>query len=317
MIALALVLLPLVGSAGLLLLRSRPRAIAVAPVAVLLVTLMFGAWAAFTEPTFSWHWSPRIELRLAVEDFGRVMVVLVPLIAAPIVAYAAATEGEGRLRLLVLMLAFVSAMLLLVSAADFLTLLFAWELVGFVSWALIGHRWRDPHAVRSAAQAFVTTRIGDIGLYVAAGMTFVATGSFAFAGLPRADSVALGVVAAGVLVAAAAKSAQLPFSPWLFAAMAGPTPVSALLHSATLVAAGTYLLIRLAPALAPVWWFLPALALVGIATAVAGGIVAFIQTDIKRALAASTSAQYGLMFVAVGAGSAAAGAAHLVAHAAF
>jgi NADH:ubiquinone oxidoreductase subunit 5 (subunit L)/multisubunit Na+/H+ antiporter MnhA subunit len=99
--------------------------------------------------------------------------------------------------------------------------------------------------------------------------------------------------------------------------MAGPTPVSALLHSATLVAAGAYLLIRLAPVLEPVPWFLPLVAIIGIVTALAGGLVAALQTHMKRVLAASTSAQYGLMFVAVGAGSAAAAGAQLVTHAAF
>ncbi len=315
--ALALPLLPILGGGGLLLLRRRPHRVALVAVTVVLVTLALGLWAAFSEPSMSWRWSPRIELSLAVTGFTRVMVVLVPLIAAPVMAYAAATEREGRVRLLGLLLTFVGAMLLLVSAADFVTLLIAWELVGFISWALIAHRWRDPIAVRSAAQAFVTTQLGDIGLYVAAGVAFAATGSFAFADLHRADATLLAVIGGGVLLAAAAKSAQLPFSPWLFAAMAGPTPVSALLHSATMVAAGAYLLIRLAPTLAPIPWFLPSVAAVGLATALAGGLVATLQTDAKRTLAASTSAQYGLMFVAVGAGSVAASGAQLVTHAAF
>jgi len=245
------------------------------------------------------------------------MVVLVPAIAAPIVAYAAATEDEGRARLLALMVAFVGAMLLLVTAADFLTLLIAWELVGAASWALIGHDWRDGENPRQAARAFVTTRIGDLGLYLAAGVAFAATGGITFDGLAGIDGRALDAVAAGVLLAAAAKSAQLPFSPWLFSAMAGPTPVSALLHSATLVAAGAYLLIRLAPMLEPVGWFLPAVTAVGLATALVGGVVASVQTQVKRVLAGSTAAQYGLMFVAVGASSTAAAGSHLVAHAAF
>jgi len=314
---LILPLLPVAGAGVLLLLGDRARLVGVVAVGTLLLTLALAIAAAMSEPSFGWAWSPVIQLRLGLQGFGRTMSVLVPLIATPIVAYAAATEDDGRRRLLALLLAFVGAMLLLVSAADFLTLLIGWELVSFLSWALIGHRWRDPDAVRSAAQAFLTTRVGDIGLFIAAGMTFAATGSFAFAGLAEADSGALAVVAAGVLLAAAAKSAQLPFSPWLFAAMAGPTPVSALLHSATMVAAGAYLLIRLGPEFVAVAWFLPAVATVGIATALAGGVVALVQTDAKRALAGSTSAQYGLMFVAVGAGSVAAAGAQLVAHAAF
>lgn len=317
MIVLILPLLPVAGAGVLLLLGDRPRLVGVAAVGTLLLTLAVAIAAATSEPSFGWAWSPGIQLRLELDGFGRTMSVLVPLIATPIVAYAAATEDDGRRRLLALLLAFVGAMLLLVSAADFLTLLIGWELVSFLSWTLIGHRWRDPDAVRSATQAFLTTRVGDIGLFIAAGMTFAATGSFAFAGLAGADPGAQAVVAAGVLLAAAAKSAQLPFSPWLFAAMAGPTPVSALLHSATLVAAGAYLLIRLGPDLGAVAWFLPAVATVGIATALAGAVVALVQTDAKRALAGSTSAQYGLMFIAVGAGSVAAAGAQLVAHAAF
>ena len=308
---------PILGAALLTAARGRPRALGTIAVGTLLATLAVAAWAAATEAEAAVRWSDAIELRLAVEGFSRVMVVLVPLVALPIVAYAAATEREGRVRLLALMTAFVGAMLLLVTAADFLTLLIAWELVGALSWALIGHGWEDPENPRSAAQAFVTTRLGDLGLYVAAGAAFAATGSFEFAGLEEAVGPGRDVVAAGVLLAVAAKSAQVPFSPWLFAAMAGPTPVSALLHSATLVAAGAYLLIRLAPALEPVGWFLPAVAAIGLVTALAGGIVATVQTQAKQVLAASTSAQYGLMFVAVGAGFPAAAGAHLVAHAAF
>lgn len=314
---LLLPLLPALAAAGIVVLRNRPRVIGPLAVGSLAATLAVGVWAAATEPTIAYRWSSLIELRLAVEGFGRVMVVLVPLVATPIVAYAAATEKEGRARLLALMVAFVAMMLVLVSAADFLSLLVAWELVGALSWALIGHGWRDPANPRAAAQAFLTTRLGDLGLYLAAGAAFAATGSFAFSALGAAGSPARDIVALGVLLAAAAKSAQVPFSPWLFAAMAGPTPVSALLHSATLVAAGAYLLIRLSSALEPVGWFLPAVALIGIVTAISGGVVATVQTHAKRALAASTSAQYGLMFVAVGSGFPAAAGAQLVAHAAF
>jgi NADH:ubiquinone oxidoreductase subunit 5 (subunit L)/multisubunit Na+/H+ antiporter MnhA subunit len=135
--------------------------------------------------------------------------------------------------------------------------------------------------------------------------------------MPHRATTDLAVVGGGLLFAAAAKSAQLPFSPWLFSAMAGPTPVSALLHSATMVAAGAYALARLGPAMRPLGWWPPAVAALGVATALAGGIVALVQTDLKKALAASTSAQYGLILVAVGAGSTSAAAAHLLTHAAF
>lgn len=265
-----------------------------------------------------WNWGPRLELRLAAEGFGAVMAVLVPAIAIPVIAYAAVHEPrEGKGRLIALLVAFVAAMELLVLAADLLTLLIGWELVGACSWALIGHEWRDPATAPAARQAFLVTRFGDLGLYVAAAAAMAGTGSLSFSDLGALHGPALQVVAAGVLVAAMAKSAQVPFSPWLFAAMAGPTPVSALLHSATMVAAGAYLLIRLAPALASASWFLPSTVVVGLLTTFVGALVALAQRDIKLALAGSTASQYGLMFVAVGAGSTVAAGAHLVTHAAF
>ena len=314
---LLLPLLPLVAGGVVVLARARPGLQARVAVGSLLATLAVAGWAAAGQPSQTIAWSPAFALTVSVDGFRRLMVVLVPVVAAPIVAYAAATEPEGRTRLLTLLLAFVAGMLLLILAADFVTLLIAWELIGAVSWALIGHGWHERSNTLAATQAFVTTRLGDLGVYAAAGATFAASGSFRFDTVAAAPTPWREIVAGGVLLAAAAKSAQLPFSPWLFAAMAGPIPVSALLHSATLVAAGAYLLIILAPALEPVAWFLPAVALVGLVTALGGGVVAAAQDHAKRALAASTSAQYGLMFVAVGAGSTTAAAAQLVTHAAF
>ena len=154
-------------------------------------------------------------------------------------------------------------------------LLVAWELVGVMSWMLIGHHWRDARPPAAARTAFITTRDrGVLGLYVAAGVLFASTGSFRFEAITALDRPSADLVALGLLLAAAAKSAQVPFAQWLFAAMAGPTPVSALLHSATLVAAGAYLLIVTTPLLGAVPWFLPAIALVGLLTAFAGGAVA-------------------------------------------
>ena len=297
--------------------RSR-RAVGAASVGIIVVVLIAASvFVAGDTGASGFRWGDRFTLTVELEGFGRVMAILVPAVAAPIVAYAVATESEGRTRLIGVMVAFVGAMELLVVAADFLTLLIAWELVGAFSWVLIGHTWREAGSVRSAAHAFITTRFGDLGLYLAAGIAFAATGSLSFASLDRAGDTSLAVVAGGVLLAAAAKSAQVPFSPWLFSAMAGPTPVSALLHSATMVAAGAYILVRLAPSFESVSWFGSAVVTVGVTTALAGGVVAATQSHIKRALAGSTSAQYGLMFVAAGAGSTAAAGAHLVTHAAF
>ena len=130
------------------------------------------------------------------------------------------------------------------------------------------------------------------------------------------DSLTI-VVGFGLLLAAASKSGQIPFAPWLFRAMSGPISVSALLHAATMVAAGAFILLRLEPFLASMPGLPGAIIAVGAATALSGGIVALLQTHAKRLLAASTSAQYGLMFVAVGAGYPGVAFLHLVAHAAF
>lgn len=309
-----LVIVPVVAGAGAAAAGRRAPGIALG---ALIATAGVGAWAAVAEAAASFAWSPSIDATASVSGFGRVMVVLVPVIAAPVVAYAAATETAARARLIGLLTAFAGAMELLVVAGDFVALLIGWELVGALSWALIAHDVRDPEAAGMAGHAFITTRAGDLGLYVAAGIAFASTGSFALTDVAGAGTGHLEIIAAGVVVAAAAKSAQAPLSPWLFSAMAGPTPVSALLHSSTMVAAGAYLLIRLGPSLDAVAWFGPAVIAIGLATALGGGLVAAVHRHPKRVLAASTSAQYGLMFVAVGAGSTVAAAAQLVTHAAF
>ena len=295
------------------------RLLAPAAAAVTSLTLAIATVAAAGEWQASFSWGPALRLTVAASGFARVMAVLVPAISVPVVLYATAAEADDRAlaKLIGLLVAFVGAMELLVVAADLLTLLIGWELVGVMSWALIGHDWRDPERPARAAHAFVTTRFGDVGLYLAAGAAYLGGRSLSYGALATLDRPRLDVVAAGLLLAAAAKSAQLPFAPWLFSAMAGPTPVSALLHSATMVAAGAYALIRLAPAFSALGWFAPTVATIGVATAIAGGAVAFVQHDFKKSLAASTSAQYGLMFVAIGAGSVAAAGGHLVTQAAF
>ncbi|MEX2658273.1 MAG: proton-conducting transporter membrane subunit [Acidimicrobiales bacterium] len=314
-----LLLVPSAAAAAVALSRHHHRLLLPLASAGAMATLATGAWAAVAEPSASWRWSDALELGLRVEGLARVMVVLVPAIALPVIASAASSMRDdiGLGRLLALLLVFVGAMLVLVAASDLLTLLVAWELVGALSWGLIAHDWRDPQVPQRAAHAFLTTRAGDLGLVAAAAVTIAEVGSARYEDLASLGGWQAGVVAGGVLVAACAKSAQLPFSPWLFSAMAGPSPVSALLHSATMVSAGAYALARTVPFLTGAPWLPGAAAAVGLATALGGGLVATVQPDLKRALAASTSAQYGLMFVAVGAGSTAAAGAHLVTHATF
>ena len=287
---------------------------------VLLVILAFALSASAggsVQTTTSW--GATFPLTAALSGVTRMMLVLVPVIAIPVVAYAGSSmrDHPALTRLLALFVVFVIAMEILVAAADFLTLLIGWEIVGACSWALIGFEWRERIRARAALDAYLTTRLGDLGLYLAAAVLFATTGSLRYDALASLHGMPLAIVAAAVIFAAAAKSAQVPFSPWLFSAMQGPTPASALLHSATMVAAGAYLLIRLSPHLDTVAWYGAAVTTVGAVTAVAGGLVALAQRNVKKALAGSTSAQYGLMFIAIGAMAPGAGAMHLVTHAAF
>ncbi len=245
-----------------------------------------------------------------------IFAVLVPLVAAPVVAYAAYhEEARGLRRLLVLLTFFAGAMELVAGAADLLTLVVGWEVIGACSALLVAHGWWERGKARAGAVVFLTTRAGDLGMFLAVVAAFAGAGSLRYGALPGLTGLPLHLVAAGLLAAAAAKSAQLPFAPWLFAAMEGPVTVSTLLHAATMVAAGAFLLIRLEPVLGGVAWFGPAAMAVGVTTALAGGLVALLQPHAKRLLAGSTSAHYGLMFVAVGAGYPAVAVLHLVAHA--
>jgi NADH-quinone oxidoreductase subunit L len=303
----------LLGAAG----RWADRAAAVVGVLVATAVLGLAIAAAVTRPAVDAPLLAGIRAGLAVDGLSALMLVTVAVATLAVLVFAA---GEGPLRtgrFVGFVLLFSGAMLVTVTAATLAVLLMAWEVMGAMSWALIGYHWREPESVRAAGTAFLTTRLADLGLYVAAGAALAGgVGSLALAELPSAAGAWLHVVAAGVVLAAFGKSAQLPFSFWLSHAMRGPSPVSALLHSATMVAAGAYLLLRLVPLLGPTNWAGPLVAWVGAATAVLLGLVAVAQTDLKQLLAASTCAQIGFMVLAAGAGGVAGGALQLVAHAA-
>lgn len=313
-----LVLTPTVAGAAVWALGDhRSTARAVIAMTSLALTLGVALTAAVQQPTATIRWGSGLSLHLGVAGVARGPVVLVAVVGWAVTTYSLGYGAvRGRARMVGLLIAFVGSMELLLVAGDWLTLLTAWELVGFLSWALIAHHWRSD-APDQAGQAFIATRVGDLGLFAAAGAAFAASGSLDFGALTNVTRGWAAVVVVGVLLAAVAKSAQLPFSPWLFSAMAGPTPASALLHSATMVAAGAYLLARLHPFLATVPWFGPVTIVIGLTTALAGGVVALLQPEAKKLLAASTSAHYGLMFVAVGAGYPTVAIAHLIAHGLF
>ncbi|MFE0677666.1 NADH-quinone oxidoreductase subunit L [Streptomyces sp. NPDC058867] len=257
---------------------------------------------------------------LAVDGLSGYMVVTVTAVTLAVLVFSVADigPGEARARFFGLMLLFAGAMLTTVTATTLPVLLMAWEVMGATSWALIGYWWRDPERGSAATTAFLTTRTADLGLYLAAGAA-LASGqapSLALDELPEVTGAWSVVITAGLIAAAFGKSAQLPFSFWLSRAMQGPSPVSALLHSATMVVAGAYLLLRLEPLLAHSGWGGPVVAWTGALTAVALGLVAVAQSDLKQLLAASTCAQIGFMVLAAGAGAVTGGTLQLVAHAA-
>ncbi|RBY95447.1 NADH-quinone oxidoreductase subunit L [Blastococcus sp. TF02-8] len=318
----ALVLLPALSGAALLVAgRGADRVAGPLAVAVAAAGVVVAALVAGTRPLLSVPFLGIVEggdLRLVVDGLSAVLVVLVAGIALLVTVFAVVDlpADAARGRFFGYLLLFVAAMLATVTAATLPTLLLAWEVMGATSYALIGYHWDEPGKPAAGTRAFVTTRAGDLGLYVAAGAALAATGSLVLTDLESADGGWADVAAAGVLVAALGKSAQLPFSAWLSAAMQGPSPVSALLHSATMVAAGGYLLIRMQPLLASTGWAATAAAWAGALTAMVLGAVAVAQTDLKQLLAASTAAQIGFVVLAAGVGATAGGTAQLVAHAA-
>lgn len=317
----ALVLVP-AGAGALFLVLGRRADRVAGPVAVVVAlgATVLAGMAAAARPAVSAPFLgvPGGGLAVAVDGLSAVLVVTVSLVAAAVTVFAVADlpSDAARARFLGYLLLFTAAMLATVTATTVPTLLVAWEVMGATSYALIGYRWEVARTMSAGTTAFVTTRAGDVGLYVAAGAALAGTGTLVLDDLASAEGPWRHVAAAGILLAALGKSAQLPFSAWLSAAMEGPSAVSALLHSATMVAAGGYLLLRTQPLLEASGWAGPAAAWVGALTALVLGLVAAAQRDLKQLLAASTGAQIGFVVLAAGVGVTAAGASHLVAHAA-
>jgi NADH-quinone oxidoreductase subunit L len=216
---------------------------------------------------------------------------------------------------------FIFSMLLLVLAGNFVFLIMGWAMVGLSSYLLIGFYYWRYSAVVAARKAFVMNVIGDVGLILGTFAIFVqyrqTTFAGVFAALPRSDGFWLEVIGFLLLIGAITKSAQIPLHTWLPDAMEGPTPVSALIHAATMVTAGVYLIGRMHPIFDVAVWSHGTAALIGAVTALVASTIAIVQTDIKRVLAYSTMSQIGYMFLAVGIGAYGAGFFHLLSHAFF
>ena len=289
-----------------------------APLSLSAAAVVLGLALAVTvgRPAISAPFVADSEFGLAVDGLSAPVVVAVAAVSLLVIGYAVAEPMLPRSRFHGLMLIFLASVMATATATTLPALLFAWEVMGAASYALIGFRYSDADRVGSGLTAFLTTRTADLGLYLAAGAALAGGGTLSIHGLAALSPGFRDVVAAGILVAALGKSAQLPFSFWLSRAMTGPSPVSALLHSAAMVAMGGYLLLRTAPLLHATDWAGPVTAWIGAVTALVLGAVAVAQRDLKQLLAASTAAQLGFVVLAAGLGAAAGGAAHLVAHAA-
>jgi len=305
---------------------------AVAFVAVYGTVLLFSTWmgdgivyeGAVTIGQFGGF---EVEWAWVVDGLSIMMFFVVGVVSTACFVYAVGyMEGDVRpTAFFASFTLFAGAMLMLVSAANLIQLLIGWELVGVSSYLLIGHYWEQKENSSAGMKAFIVNKIADIGLMIGIIIAGITVGSFTLSTImdkveesdAALDDVAV-VVAVLLFIGAMGKSAQFPFHVWLPDAMAGPTPVSALMHAATMVTAGVYLIARMFPLfehMAPD--ALTVVLVIGTITLVIAGLLAIVQDDIKRVLAYSTLSQLGYMVAALGAGAYTAGLFHLFTHAFF
>ena len=250
----------------------------------------------------------RVDFGLQLDALSVCFLLLITGVGALIHLYSIGymAHDAGRRRFFGYLNLFVAAMLILVLADNFLGLYLGWEGVGLASYLLIGFWSNKPSAATAAKKAFVVNRVGDTGLAIALMVLFAEVGSVGytevFAAAPQMSQGALTAIGLLLLLGACGKSAQVPLQSWLGDAMEGPTPVSALIHAATMVTAGVYLIVRAGPVfnLAPVAQ--TAVVTVGAVTLLFGAIIGCAKDDIKKALAASTMSQIGYMVLAAGLG---------------
>ncbi len=278
------------------------------------------------ETILLWEWMPAIgaNLEMLWDPLSALMALVVTGVGFLIHVFAIGyMHGDERFhRFFANLNLFAASMLTLVLAGNYAMLFLGWELVGLCSYLLIGFWFTRQSAAAAAKKAFVVNRIGDLGFMVAVMLVFAAFGTLSYAGvferageeLTTGMATAIGLL---LLVGAAGKSAQIPLYVWLPDAMEGPTPVSALIHAATMVTAGVYLIARSAAIFELSTAAQTTVATVGALTAIWAASIAIAQRDIKKVLAYSTVSQLGYMFIAVGATAYVAGIFHLMTHAFF
>ncbi|NEB94028.1 NADH-quinone oxidoreductase subunit L [Streptomyces bauhiniae] len=326
-------LLPFLGAvAGLLLGRTAPgfvRPLAVLPplaslvLAALVAVRQGGGRAVDASTLLTPTGSVPVDLALYVDGFAALVAILVAFVATCVQIYSTGyLRDDSRYpSYAALVSLFTSAMLLVVYSGDLIVLLVGWEVMGICSYFLVGHYWGTPEARAASLKAFLVTKLGDVPFLIGLFALGTDAGSFritrvlgavASGGLDHPTLIAL-LLLAGV----AGKSAQFPLHTWLPDAMAGPTPVSALIHAATMVAAGVYFTARLLPVFEASAAAMTVLAVMAAVTMLGSGLAALAQDDIKRVLAYSTIGQLGYMTGALAVGDRGAAVFHLLAHGAF
>src|SRR3989449_2530704 len=264
-----------------------------------------------------------VNLGFLVDPLTCVMMLVVTGVGFLIHVYSVGyMHGEeGFTRFFAYMNLFMVSMLLLVMGNNYAVLFIGWEGVGLCSYLLIGYYYDRVSAAKAATKAFVVNRIGDAGFLIAIFLVFARFGTLdyteVFAQADTLDSTTAFAIAVCLLIGAVGKSAQLPLYTWLPDAMEGPTPVSALIHAATMVTSGVYLVARSMPLFTAAGSALTVVAVVGTLTAIFAATIALVQFDIKRVMAYSTVSQLGYMFLALGVGAPAAAIFHLATHAFF
>ncbi|MGI9085623.1 MAG: NADH-quinone oxidoreductase subunit 5 family protein [Aeromicrobium sp.] len=266
---------------------------------------------------------PSLSFATNLDSMSAQVMLLAAGVALLVQIYSTAYMGDDRRyrSYALLIMLFLVAMVAVVATDNLFVLLIGWEVMGVCSYLLIGHTWELPQARAGAAKAFLVTRIADIGLLVAIIVLGQTYGTYSIERLIIASGVeeprnatAIGLL---LILAVAGKSAQVPLHTWLPDAMPGPTPITALIHAATMVAAGVYLLARLLPVYEKSQVAMTTLAVMAAVTMLLAALFALVQTDLKRALAWSTVSQLALMFAAISTGDQDAGITHLVSHGAF
>lgn len=287
---------------------------------------MHGEERHYVQKIFTWFdvGGFKVDLSFLVDPLSLTMCLFVTFVAALIFLYAVGyMEGDPDFSKFFIYLAFFAgSMLILVLGSSLLVTFLGWEGVGAASYFLVGFWFQDLGNSSAGKKAFITNRVGDFGFMVAMFFAFKAFGSLdytvMFAHVGSTATTTLTVIAVLVLLGAAGKSAQLPLYLWLPDAMAGPTPVSALMHAATMVTAGVFLLVRMNPVIsAATPWASSLIAWVGVGTAFFAASIAISQRDIKKVLAFSTVSQLGYMVLAVGSGAYVAAIFHMITHAFF